>query len=267
MPLAIARINLCQASCQAICLDGETYGTWPRTEFAPGPDRGLSLGKIKGKRLVAVRTINAVSALDLEVDIRLNVNRRDVEEKMRKICPAFSIALLMVSVICCLNKSQVAELNEVKAQVLVESKNKEIILKMYERLSNWRMFDYEEFFLENARVNGAPTNFLSRQKEPESPLGVWNYFYMYFDCLPDFNRTIDEVVADGNTVVVRLVNSGMDRDEITFSYRGIHTWHLRDGKIFEGWILDDSLEWLIQMRKAKGLDTSPIPWLWGKSPG
>ena len=77
---------------------------------------------------------------------------------------------------------------------------------------------------------------------------------------------IEEVVADKDAVMVRLVTSGIDREGVLYRYRGVHTWHLKDGRIAEGWVLDDTLEWVIQMRKAKGLDKNNFPWFWGKSP-
>lgn len=184
---------------------------------------------------------------------------------MRKICPALSVALLLAYAICCQNNAQVAELKEVKAQALVESKNKEIILKMYERLSNWQMKDYAEYFSEDARVYGV-WGFLTRSSEPEGPSVAWSYFYQSHDHYPGFSRVIYEVIAEGNAVVVRLGNSGVEPDGILFRYGGVHTWHLRDGKIFEGWILDDSLEAVIHIRRGRGLDRTSSPWLWGKSP-
>lgn len=180
---------------------------------------------------------------------------------MRKACPTLLLAFLMACVIACQNKARLAEPNVTKVGGSVESRNTEAVLKMYDQLSKGETDDFIESFHKDARIYG--TGFLTRPPQPDSPFAVWLYFGLY----PETGRTIDEVVADKDTVMVRLTNSGIDREGTLFRYRGVHTWHLKDGKIVEGWILDDTLEWVIQKRRAKGLDKDTFPWLWGRSPG
>jgi ketosteroid isomerase-like protein len=186
---------------------------------------------------------------------------------MKKTWPTVSLVILTASVFSCQNNAQVAELNKIRAQASIENNNRQIILKMYSQLTKGEMTAFAKFCTEDARIYGIAGGLLNRRSESDSPMQAGFYFFDYGEGPPNksFSRTINEVIAKGNAVVVRLVNCGVDGEDYLFSYRGVHIWHLEDGKIFEGWILEDSLEWLIQMRRAKGLDKH-FPWFWEKAP-
>ena len=171
------------------------------------------------------------------------------------------LVFLMACIVACQNGAKLAGLSAINAEKAVEASNKEAILKMYDWLSKGEVNDFLESFWKDARIHGTE-GFLTRHPGPDSPVAAWLYFGMN----PETGRTIDEVVADKDTVMVRLTNSGIDREGTMYRYRGVHTWHLKDKKITEGWVLDDTLEWIILMRRAKGLDKRDYPWLWGKSP-
>jgi predicted ester cyclase len=64
---------------------------------------------------------------------------------------------------------------------------------------------------------------------------------------PDFHNRIDEVVAEGDKVVVRLTYTGTHRGPLfdfaptgrRVAYAGVAIFRLRGGKIEDGWVLGD----------------------------
>ncbi len=75
---------------------------------------------------------------------------------------------------------------------------------------------------------------------------------------PDFHNTIEELVAEGDTVVARLMYRGTHQGEALgiaptgkeISYAGAAIFRLADGKIVEGWVLGDRLSLLQQLKPS-----------------
>ena len=86
-------------------------------------------------------------------------------------------------------------------------------------------------------------------------------FTMWFGAFPDYTHSIEEVIAKGDKVVARCTYTGTHEGEFmgippsgnTFKYLGIHVWQLKDGKIVEGWALEDMLYLMEQL----GMELKP----------
>ena len=80
----------------------------------------------------------------------------------------------------------------------------------------------------------------------------------------DFQITVDELVVEGDTVATRWSASGVHRGEFMgtgpsgepFRFTGTGFYRLRDGKIFEAWSLNNSIEVIRQLHSAPSAVTA-----------
>ena len=132
-----------------------------------------------------------------------------------------------------------------------EMTNKEIVLrKWYQELwDKWNVSVADELFTPDYRLhvpgNPAPVN-------RESAKHVVTMFSKAF---PDLQHTVDEIVAEGNTVAARWTVSGTHRGDFqgipptdkSVQLSGTTVHHLADGRIAETWLVFDTLELLQQL--------------------
>ncbi len=72
---------------------------------------------------------------------------------------------------------------------------------------------------------------------------------------PDFHVAIEDIIAEGNKVCVRLEETGTHKGEYhglaptgnRLSYAVAAIWRIVEGKITEGWIVYDQMEFLKQL--------------------
>ena len=53
--------------------------------------------------------------------------------------------------------------------------------------------------------------------------------------LPDLHVTIDEIIAEGDKVMVRNIWTGTNPSGVKIQFKGFVLWKLKDGKIVERW--------------------------------
>lgn len=74
----------------------------------------------------------------------------------------------------------------------------------------------------------------------------------------DFQISMDELVVEGDTVATRWTATGVHRGEFMgtgpsgepFRFTGTGFYRMRDGKIFEAWSLNNSVEVIRQLRST-----------------
>jgi steroid delta-isomerase-like uncharacterized protein len=72
---------------------------------------------------------------------------------------------------------------------------------------------------------------------------------------PDFHVAIEDIIAEGDKVCVRLEETGTHKGEYRglaptgnkLSYTVVAIWRIVEGKIAEGWIIYDQLDFLEQL--------------------
>jgi predicted ester cyclase len=85
---------------------------------------------------------------------------------------------------------------------------------------------------------------------------------MFYAAFPDYTHVIDDVVAEGDWVAVRLTFHATHQGEFqgipatgnTVTYGGAHFGRLVDGRIAEWWILENDLGLMEQI----GVDLAPV---------
>jgi steroid delta-isomerase-like uncharacterized protein len=95
----------------------------------------------------------------------------------------------------------------------------------------------------------------SQPQPSRGPAGVKEFTQQYLSAFPDGNVTVDEQIAEGDTVATRWTGRGTHRGgllgipptgkEVTVS--GITISRLKDGKVVEEWTIWDTLGMLQQL--------------------
>jgi len=85
---------------------------------------------------------------------------------------------------------------------------------------------------------------------------------------PDLHVAIEDIIAEGDKVCVRLQETGTNRGEYhglaptgnKLSYTVFAIWRIVEGKIAEGWIVYDQLDFLKQLGiiEWKGFPAEPV---------
>jgi len=78
--------------------------------------------------------------------------------------------------------------------------------------------------------------------------GFKEYMCLVRAAFPDFHNAIDELIAEGDTVVARLTYTGTHRGKLfgiaptgnRVTYSGIAVFKIADGRIRDAWVLGDT---------------------------
>ena len=124
----------------------------------------------------------------------------------------------------------------------MSEKNKAIISRYYEDL--WNRWNLE-----------AANDLISPEMEFRGSLGITvrgiegfqGYVSTVRSAFPDFHNRVEDLVAEGDKVVARLVYTGTHQGEIfglaptgrAITYPGIAVFRISGHKIVEGWVIGD----------------------------
>jgi steroid delta-isomerase-like uncharacterized protein len=126
--------------------------------------------------------------------------------------------------------------------------NKAIVRRYFEQVLDQHRHDLvEEFLAENIELHGAGL-------APGVDV-VKQWFIMFAAAFPDGHYTVEDVVAEGDRVVVRTTFTGTHQAEMqgipatgkAVSISSITIFRLDNGKIAEGWLLNDALGMMQQL--------------------
>jgi len=130
--------------------------------------------------------------------------------------------------------------------------NKAIVIQLYEEIFNKGDLDLADKLVAPNAVNhdpAAPPNI------PSGALGVKVVVTMLRSAFPDDHHTIEDLVAEGDKVVVRLTHSGTHQGSFLglaptgkhITNTSIHIFRIAPGKIVEVWANRDDLGVLQQL--------------------
>jgi steroid delta-isomerase-like uncharacterized protein len=151
--------------------------------------------------------------------------------------------LLITWLASCQNQQVISELEVLKSQAETENQNKELVLQLYEAIDNQEFDAAIEFLAEDALIYGAGGF------DPGTPVELRSIFPEWYSAFPDYTHSIEEVIAEGDKVSVRMIYTGTHDNTFfgvpgtgnSIKYLGIHTHTIRDGKVVESWVLEDML--------------------------
>jgi len=85
--------------------------------------------------------------------------------------------------------------------------------------------------------------------------GVKQFMNMLFEAFPDWHETIEDIVAEGDKVWVRVKGTGTHKGEYRgiaptgnkITGTGVNIYRIVNGKFVEGWAVEDWMDFLKQL--------------------
>ncbi|TET69638.1 MAG: ester cyclase [Candidatus Aminicenantes bacterium] len=155
---------------------------------------------------------------------------------MKKLLMILPMALILCFMVGCQDKEAMAELEEMKAQAEVEEQNKEIVNRMWEV---WGKGDFEAF--KELLAPDYAYYLPSGSTKPRSREEVIEIGKMLHNAFPDITFSIEELIAEGDRVIVRFIVTGTHEGEFQgipatgnkYEHSGISISRIENGKVVE----------------------------------
>ena len=131
-----------------------------------------------------------------------------------------------------------------------EKENKEIFQRMTEEIFNKKNVDALGDFMAEDMVDHNPPPI-----EKPGLEGLKDMFRMYFSAFPDIKIQVEDVIAEGDKVVMRATTTGTHQGEFmgipatgkTVSFGEIHVVRIEGGKMVEHWGIEDQMGMMQQL--------------------
>ncbi|MFN2233150.1 MAG: ester cyclase [Anaerolineales bacterium] len=127
--------------------------------------------------------------------------------------------------------------------------NKAIVRRYLEEIVNNQRFDLiDEFFVDTVELHGVGPGIIGRT-------ALEKYYDMFGAAFPDWHTAIDDMVAEGDKVVVRYTATSTHQGEFRgipatgkpYLQKAIVIYLLTNGRIVEGWLQTDVLSMMQQL--------------------
>ena len=162
---------------------------------------------------------------------------------MKKYLGVVPLLVLLCFVVGCQDKAAMAELEKFRAQVKLEDQNKEVARNLIAAI------DRNDFAM--IKELGAADFALSAPGLPE-PVNVDTLIEVikaHYSAFPDWQHTIEDTVAEGNNVVMKIVQNGTHKapyegilpTETKVTEPGLYSFVVVNGKIKGAYVIEDSL--------------------------
>jgi predicted ester cyclase len=139
----------------------------------------------------------------------------------------------------------------------VSEANKELVRRHFEEIFNRKNLEVCDEMMAEDYVEHAAAPFSEsapgRVKGPEAMRQTADWLMAQF---PDLQMTIEAIVAEGDTVAVRVVSEGTNLGHLNgmvpptgkrFSARQSHWYRIQDGKLAEHWATREDLPAMLQL--------------------
>jgi steroid delta-isomerase-like uncharacterized protein len=162
---------------------------------------------------------------------------------MKKYLGVVPLLILLCFVVGCQDKAAMTELEKFRAQARLEDQNKELARKLIAAI------DRNDFAM--IKELGAADFALSAPGLPE-PVNVDTLIEIikaHYSAFPDWQHTIEDTVAEGNYVVMKIVQNGTHKapyegippTETKVTEPGLYSFVVVNGKIKVAYVIEDSL--------------------------
>jgi steroid delta-isomerase-like uncharacterized protein len=174
---------------------------------------------------------------------------------MKKLLIILPLALILCLMVGCQDKEVMAELEAMKAQAEVEEQNKEMAKAVFTAIDAGDFDRLNELFADDFAVD------VPGLTEPLRKDMLFQLIKTHYTAFPDWIHVIEDVIADGDKVAVKLTQNGTHKAE----YEGIPTTGIKatlpamhlitivDGKIKEWFAIEDYLGLYMQL----GMELKP----------
>jgi steroid delta-isomerase-like uncharacterized protein len=154
-----------------------------------------------------------------------------------------SLVVLLCFVFGCQNKAEKAQLEKFKAQGKLEEQNKEVVGNFFAAIDK---NDFDKLKQLSA------DDFSFREPGMVEPIGFDTLIQViktHYAAFPDWKHTIEEMIAEGNIVAIRLVQNGTHKapyegipptnKEVTM--QALFFCEVVNGRVKGGWAIEDYL--------------------------
>ena len=153
------------------------------------------------------------------------------------------LVILMAFTLSCQDQQALAELGKMKAQAEVEEQNKEIGRQFFVAIDQ-NDFDRLSDLLDPGFAVHVPGLAEALGKE-----AVFQAISTHYASFPDWRHVIDDVVAEGNKISIRLTQYGTHTAEFygipatgnEIEVAAMHLATIVDGKVKDWWVMEDYL--------------------------
>lgn len=162
---------------------------------------------------------------------------------MKKYLSVAPLVLLLCFTITCQDKAAMADLERYRAQAKLEEQNKELARKLFAAIDRNDFAALKELCSSDITVSAPELT------EPLNYEALTQVIKAHYTAFPDWKHSIDDVVAEGNTVVIKLVQSGTHKapyegippTEANVTEPGIYFLTVIDGKVKGFYVIEDTL--------------------------
>ena len=175
---------------------------------------------------------------------------------MKKLFMVLLLVLVLCFVYSCQDKAAMAELGEFRAQAVVEEQNKALVRSVFDELNKQNEAVYEKFYAPEYGWYFPANNPKSMPRDEEA-----GFVKLLWDAFPDIRWEIVEMIASGDSVMVRFMVRGTHEGEYQglpptgnmFETGGVWTARINNGKLDEVREEADVLGWMQQL----GMELKP----------
>jgi steroid delta-isomerase-like uncharacterized protein len=167
---------------------------------------------------------------------------------VKKITLIFSV--LFVVLVSCQNNQSKKELENFRAQLILEEQNQILVKQVFDRWNQQDETVYTELYSQDYSYFAPANNTekLTREEEASFTKQVWSAF-------PDIKWNIEEMIASGNSVMIRWTVTATHEGEYLglpptgnkCESGGVWITHIKEGKLVEVREEVDVLGWMEQL--------------------
>lgn len=175
---------------------------------------------------------------------------------MKRYLCVIPLVLLFCFNIACQDKAAMAELEKVKSLAQTEEQNKAVVRQFFEAI------DAQNYPRMNELVAADAVIHYSGPQEDFGTQAIMQVIRAYYQAFPDGVHKFEDVLAEGNKVVARILWEGTQKAEFQgitatgtkVKYYQISISRVENGKIKETWMVEDNLGMMTQL----GMELKPI---------
>jgi steroid delta-isomerase-like uncharacterized protein len=159
------------------------------------------------------------------------------------------LVLLFCFTIACQDKAAMAELEKAKNLAQIEDQNKAIVRQFFEAIDAQDYARLKELLAPEAVLH------YSGPQEDFNAEAVIQLIRGYYQAFPDGIHKFEDILAEGNKVVARILWEGTQKAEFQgipatgtkVKFYQISISRVEDGKISETWMVEDNLGMMTQL--------------------
>jgi steroid delta-isomerase-like uncharacterized protein len=168
---------------------------------------------------------------------------------MKKLYLILPLALILCLMVGCQDREAMAELEAMKAQAEVEEQNRELAKELFAAIDAGDFDKLKGFFADDFALK------VPGFDEPWGTDMLFKVIKSHYTAFPDWTHVIEDVVAEGDKVAVKLNQNGTHKAEyegipatgIEATLPAMHMFTVKNGKVVDLFAVEDYLGLYMQL--------------------